>query len=92
MKVTVNVPTRDPLGDFGLDLVEHGCEQVGFIGELVVEGAAGHARVAGDPLGADVGEPVGLEQPAGRGDTTLPPSAPCAQGGAPQSAQLQPPP
>ena len=58
----------DSLGDLGFDLVEYGGEQVRLVGELMVEGTAGHARLTGDALSAHLGEALGTEQPPGRGD------------------------
>ena len=58
----------DPLGNLGLDLVEHGGEQVRLAGELVVERAPGHPGLPGDALGAHFGEALGTEQAPGRGD------------------------
>ena len=58
----------DPLGDLGFDLVEDRGEQAGLVGELVVEGAAGHAWLFGHALGAHFGEALGAEQAPGRGD------------------------
>jgi len=58
----------DPLGDLGFDLIEDRGEQAGLVGELVVKGAAGHACLLGDALGAHLGEAFGAEQAPGRGD------------------------
>ena len=56
------------LREVDLDRLEHRREQVGLVGELVVEGAAGDAGGLGDPFGPDVGVAVLGEQPAGGGD------------------------
>ncbi len=55
-------------GQVELDRLQHGGEQVGLVGELVVQGAAGDAGGLGDALGADVGVAVLGEQPAGGRD------------------------
>ena len=56
------------LREIDLDRLEHRREEVGLVGELVVQGAAGDAGGLGDLLGADVGVAVLGEQPAGGGD------------------------
>ncbi len=57
-----------PLREVDLDRLEHRGEQVGLVGELVVQGTAGDAGGLGDALGADLGVAVLGEQLAGRGD------------------------
>ena len=52
----------DAHADVLLDRLEHGGEQLGLVGELVVQGAARHARRAHDRLGAHAAEPVLGEQ------------------------------
>ena len=47
------------LGYFGLDLFEDRREELGLVGEVVVEGAPGDARRAHDRLQRDIGEAVG---------------------------------
>ena len=56
------------LREVDLDRLEHRGEQVGLVGELVVQGAAGDAGGLGDLLGPDVGVAVLGEQLAGGGD------------------------
>ena len=83
----------DPLGDLSFDFIEDGSEQVGFVGELVIEGAAGHACLSRDALGAHFGIAFGAEQTSGRGDQRSPGLCrPLALGPSPgRCAQLTPP-
>ena len=55
-------------GEVDLDGLDHRGEQVGLVGELVVEGAARDTGGVGDALGADLRVPVLGEQRPGGGD------------------------
>ncbi len=56
------------LREVDLDRFEHRGEEVGLVGELVVQGTARDTGGLGDALGADLGVAVLGEQLAGRGD------------------------
>jgi hypothetical protein len=65
-------PLDHQLDGLGLDLVDHGGEQLGLVGELVVERAPGHAGRLDDGLGAHRREAVDGEQLPGRADESGP--------------------
>jgi hypothetical protein len=56
-----------PRRDLGLDLVEHGREQIGLVDELGVERATRDPGLARDAPGADRGIAVLGEEPTGHG-------------------------
>ena len=51
--------------DFGIDGTQHGFEQAGLVGEMVVQGATGHARLGRERVERDLRETLSRKGGAG---------------------------